>query len=231
MIGSCGRSRGTRRPGRVMKTVGECVCRVRLGLVAAARRDGAAETSIVGRHGLERVVGLREQRLVRGRGGVGAVGVELRQPVAVQVRLVADDHDPVERRDGCRRRPRRTARSRSDPASVERCRLRAEAASPSRGRCIPESFAAVTTFRRTVVSVVRDGGVARRPDLGDPDRVEAGEAREVHLRLRLHEARRADARPRSRRSARPGPPACAGAASASAAARPQTAGVLSYGTP
>jgi len=51
------------------------------------------------------VVGLREQRLVGGRDRVGPVGVELRQPEAIDVRLVADD-DPGQRGEGRRDRGR-----------------------------------------------------------------------------------------------------------------------------
>ena len=40
----------------------------------------------------ERVVRPGEEREVRGRSCVGSVGIELRQPEAVEVRLVADDH-------------------------------------------------------------------------------------------------------------------------------------------
>ena len=58
--------------------------------------------------------------------------------------------------------------------------------------CIPSSFAAAATLPRIVVSVFEIGRVARRPDLRDPNGPEARERREVHLRLRLHEARRAD---------------------------------------
>src|SRR2546421_6415558 len=70
--------------------------------VDAARRDGAAEHGDLRGHGLERVVRLREERLVGGRGHVASVQAELRQPVAVQVRLVADDvvaHVPERARD------------------------------------------------------------------------------------------------------------------------------------
>ena len=87
------------------------------GVVAAARRQRAADHVDVRRDVLQRVVGLREQREVRGRRGVRAVGAELRQPEQVQVRLVADDHvaDGGERARDRRRvggelRPRRRRR-------------------------------------------------------------------------------------------------------------------------
>ena len=60
--------------------------------VDAARRERAAPDADRRVDRLERVVGAREQRQVGGRGGVRAVGIELRQPEAVEVRLVADDH-------------------------------------------------------------------------------------------------------------------------------------------
>ena len=59
--------------------------------VDPARRQRAADDVDARRDGLERVVGAGEQRFVRDRGGVAAVEVELRQPEAVVVRLVADD--------------------------------------------------------------------------------------------------------------------------------------------
>ena len=78
---------------------------------------------------LERVVGLRQEREVGGRRGVRAVRRELRQPEAVQVRLVADD-DLVEARQQPRDRGRvlrelRPARSRRAGSSAgRRCRRR-----------------------------------------------------------------------------------------------------------
>ena len=62
------------------------------GLVTAARRQRSADHVARRRHRLDGVVRAREQRFVRGRGGVAAVERELRQPEAVVVRLVADDH-------------------------------------------------------------------------------------------------------------------------------------------
>ncbi len=52
-----------------MNVVGECVGRIPTGLVAAARGDRHADHVDLRRHGLQLVVRLREQRLVRGRGG------------------------------------------------------------------------------------------------------------------------------------------------------------------
>ena len=75
-----------------MKTVGEWVGRDAVRVVAAARRERAADHLHVRRDRLDRVVGPREQVLVRGRGDVAAAGAELRHPERVQVRLVADDH-------------------------------------------------------------------------------------------------------------------------------------------
>ncbi len=76
-------------------------CGVRI--VPAARRHRAADHVRLRRDGLHGVVGAREQRLVRGSGRIGAVGVELRQPEAVDVRLVPDDQ-AGERREPLRER-------------------------------------------------------------------------------------------------------------------------------
>ena len=58
---------------------------------AAGRRGAAPEADVVA-HGLHRVIGLGEEREVRRRGDVLARRPELRQPEAVEVRLVPDDH-------------------------------------------------------------------------------------------------------------------------------------------
>jgi len=61
------------------------------GPVDPARRDGAAddEDALVRR--LHRVIRAREQLDIGGRSGILAVRPELREPVAVQVRLVPHD--------------------------------------------------------------------------------------------------------------------------------------------
>ena len=60
-------------------------------LVAAAWRQRAPVHDGVCAHSLHRVVGVSEELLVRAGGDVLAVRPELRQPEAVDVRLVADD--------------------------------------------------------------------------------------------------------------------------------------------
>ena len=74
-----------------MNMVGECVGRSEPRLVLTVRGECAADHVHVVGDELERVVGAREQQLVRARREVGAVHPELRHPEEVQVRLVADD--------------------------------------------------------------------------------------------------------------------------------------------
>ena len=157
--------------------------------VDTARRQRTADHAHARRHRLQRVVGLGEQRQVGGRGRSGAVGGELRQPEAVQVRLVADDH-VAEARIGAgeigrergelrpilgreRRRPRARVEDRdvdTDVRELGRCRHVLQ--DPALGRA-----------RRQL---------ARLPDRGHPHGPEAGELEQRHLRLRLDEARAAN---------------------------------------
>ena len=64
----------------------------RSGPVDAPGRERAAPDARCRVDRLERVVRAGEEREIRRRGRIGAVRVELRQPEAVDVRLVADDH-------------------------------------------------------------------------------------------------------------------------------------------
>ena len=92
-----------------------------IGIVSAPRRECPSDDADVVGHGLEGVVRLGKQRQVVARGDVLAVRPELRQPEAVEVRLVADDEVAVlgnlARERGCvggelrpqRRRARRGA--------------------------------------------------------------------------------------------------------------------------
>ena len=57
-------------------------------------RDRAPDYEGARVDGLDRVVRTREQLLVRTRGHILAVAAELGQPVAIDVRLVADNHVP-----------------------------------------------------------------------------------------------------------------------------------------
>ena len=75
-----------------MKAVGECVGRMPPGRSPPRGESAPPSTCTRRASRLERVVAAREQVGVRERGGVAAAGVELRQPEAVEVRLVADDH-------------------------------------------------------------------------------------------------------------------------------------------
>ena len=77
-----------------MNCVGDWVWRDAVRVVRAARREGAADDLEVGVDVLQRVVGLGQQLLVGGRGGIASVRAELGQPEEVEVGLVADDHRP-----------------------------------------------------------------------------------------------------------------------------------------
>ena len=77
-----------------MNFVGECVGRDPAGAVAAARREGAPVDPYARRDRLQRVVRPGEQREVRSRRRARPVELELREPEAVQVRLVPDDDVP-----------------------------------------------------------------------------------------------------------------------------------------
>ena len=75
-----------------MKVVGEWVSRPVPGRSIPRGASAPPQTGMLRIGPLERVVDLDQQREVRRRGNVAALGVELRHPEAVQVRLVADDH-------------------------------------------------------------------------------------------------------------------------------------------
>ena len=156
--------------------------------VAAARRDRAAEHRHPRRRRLHRVVGQREQRLVGRRRSVAAVLVELRQPVAIEVRFVADDHDlqgghPLHDRGGVggelqlvllahRRRP---------AARVHHARQNGDVRELRGGGHVVEHG----------LVVIRERALAGNPDLGDPNAAKAREREQVHLGLRLGERDRA----------------------------------------
>ena len=150
------------------------------GLVDAARRERTSVDGGMGPHELQRVVGGREELLIRGRGDVLAARPELRQPEAIEVRLVADD-DVVQQRIALRdvRRERREVGAvlvgeRRD-ARTERVEREhdADAGELSRLHGIPERDLVEGTERLLTL----------RPRLRQPDRVEAGELRLVHLGL------------------------------------------------
>ena len=169
------------RPRSVMNAVGECVCRAALRLVLTARGECAADHVDVGRDRLERVVGLREQQLVRRRGEVTAAGAELRHPEQVQVRLVADDevldagHEPCDRRCVFRELAAgaRVERRRAPVARIDRDD-QAHAVELRRGRRVLQRDQLVAAQNR----------LARRPDRRHADRAEACNCGEVELRLR-----------------------------------------------
>ena len=103
-------------------------------LVDAARRERAAPDDRLRRRRLDGVVGRGEQREIGGGRRAGAVEVELRQPEAVQVRLVADDQ-VAEARVRLARSPRRTRRTPPAPrASAASCASRRGRRRRRRGR-------------------------------------------------------------------------------------------------
>src|SRR5215208_5276231 len=63
-----------------------------IGLVVAARREPDPDHTHSRVRGLDRVVRDRQELEKCGCGGIAAVRVELGEPEAIQVRLVADDH-------------------------------------------------------------------------------------------------------------------------------------------
>ena len=157
--------RGVGRPGRA-------------GIVAAARRERAADHDRPRRRRLDRVVGLREQAQVGGGGRVEPLLRELRHPETVQVRLVADDHvadrgnEPWDRGGVGREllpRGRVPGRGRR-PVRIDRD----DQADPvGRGR--------VGDPLERGQLVAGDGGLTGVPDRGDADRVESRLAGERHL--------------------------------------------------
>ena len=187
------RQRSAARPVRGAERLDER-CRRRgradsLGPVGATRRDCSAPDAQARVDRLERVVGLREEGEVGRRRRDRPVGRELRQPEAVQVRLVADD-DVVEARQGdgegggvlrelrlgdrIERRRRRAGRVDRDvdPDAREPC-----------GRLDVAEDLELAGRRR---------GEAGSPVGGDADRRHPREAQLGHLRLRGDEIRRAD---------------------------------------
>ena len=160
-----------------------------LGPVGAAGRERAAPDAQAGVDGLEGVVGAREQREVRRRGRVRSVRAELREPEAVQIRLVADD-DVVEAGQGGGER-RGVLRERALGGSVERCRRGAgridgdvdlDAGEARRGLDVPQD--AELAGRR--------GGESRPPVGRHPHGREACEPELGHLDLRADEVGGAD---------------------------------------
>ena len=193
-----------------MKTVGECVSRRdAAGCRCRAARRRRRSPSIVRRDRLQRVVRLREQRHVRGRGRVAAVGVELRQPEAVEVRLVADDEVAAGRVRRGRAR-RRSAAKLAWSSSRQRRRRAAEVVDRRRSTSMPSSFAAAGRRCGAVALLGRRGGASRRAPRVDviAHGVEAGEREQVELRLRRDERRRLTASSAAPTSIA-GPPACA----------------------
>ena len=190
--------------------------------VDAPGRERAAPDADRRVDGLERVVGAREQRQVCRCGRVGPVGIELRQPEAVEVRLVADDH-VVDRRqlqlqDGevARRTPRAppaSAGSTSSPAGRRRGRPERRRAERRRRRCggSPSS-----------------GSRRRRPGRAchcDVTRMEEKPARRNRVILRLggRRDRAPGRRPRRRRTTSSGRPPRAAGASARASGEEEQA--------
>ena len=135
-------------PRSVMKAVGRVGRPDAVPGLSLPRGETAPPiTSIVGRAAFTRVVGLREQRLVGGRGRVAAVVVELRQPEAVEVRLVADDHVASVGYAGATIEAAYAAKS-ALVGVGERRRLAAEVASPATSTWMPSSSAAVDDVPR-----------------------------------------------------------------------------------
>ena len=152
----------------------------RAGPVDAPRRQRAAPDPHVLVRLLRRVVGSDEQRVVGGRGRVSAVGVELRHPEPVEVRLVADDHVADrghlidDRRDVRRELPPRLARQRGRRGSglVDR----EEDAQP---------VGSSGDVAKDVELLGGGRGESRLPEAGDPDRAEARVAQLVERRSGL----------------------------------------------
>ena len=152
-------------------------------LVEAARRDGAADHGDLRGDRLQRVVGLREQRLIGGGGSVGASRLELGGPEPPEVGLVADDvvgdaeglelgrhGDGV----GDELLPRRGRERRSLPAARGD---RDEQADPAllRGGC--------RVLQREQIPAVKLHD-SRIPARRHANRGQAGEHGQIHLRLR-----------------------------------------------
>ena len=164
-----------------MNAVGECVSRPVFG---RSTPRGASAPPITRRQrpdGLDRVVGLREQRQVGGRGHVLAGRAELRQPEAVQVRLVADD----EVADG-REAPDDVGRPGDEVGAVGVSQRRHARAERIQRQDDPDPVEIRGSDR-----VLEAGGRRRverrlpaRPLRAQPQRVEPGELREVHPALR-----------------------------------------------
>ena len=153
-------------------------------VVAAVRRDRAADHVDRRVDRLQRVVALRQQPLVVARGDVDPLRAELRPPEAVEVRLVADD-EVVHVRAAPSRARRRRRRTRRGRGRERRC-LRAPLVDAEDDPDPVELRRVGRVLER--LELVRAGlGLARSPDRRLADHVEPGELREVHLRLRRDE--------------------------------------------
>ena len=150
----------------------------RSGPVDAARRHRAAVDEDVRIDRLHRVVGAREQVHVCRRGDVLAVRAELREPVAVEVRLVPDDVLA----DG---------REAPDEVGGELAELRPRRRRERRGAAADrhhrgndpdvEEHAGRSDRLQRLQLVGRDGREALGPVRGDADRVEAGRLGQLQL--------------------------------------------------
>jgi hypothetical protein len=159
--------------------------RVRLplspGIVLAARRKRTRDHVHVLVDGLQRIVGLGQHAVVRGRRGVVAAGVELGHPEEIQVRLVADDDVP-HLRDRARDR-RRVGGEAGTVLVTERCRAAELVDGDDRtDACTVRRLCGAS---ECVELRGRRRGERRRPDRAEDERLEAGTARELHLRLRV----------------------------------------------
>ena len=170
---------GKKRGRRVRRTD-------RVRVIAAARGDGAAENDDLRRDCLQRVVGAGEQRFVCRCSGIGSVRIELRQPVTVDVGLVADHEIPH-----LRQNPRQRRRIRRElllrllgqwRGPVAEVHDRHQDLHPVQPRGLHD------VAQNRLVGRARRR-LARRPDLRHPNSVEPRSHQQIHLRLRLGQRR------------------------------------------
>ena len=160
--------------------MGEIVSRPVLGRSTPRGAERAAPDADVRRRRLERVVAASQEAQVRRRGCTAPGQVELRQPEAVQVRLVADDHVAEGRvvahdRGRVARELLALGRASAGSCASRRCRPRrrpGRRAGPPRGRRSRAPSPRAGSARR-----------ARRPEARHPDGLETGETEQPHLEL------------------------------------------------
>ena len=156
----------------------------RVGPVDATRRDGDTDHGHLWVGGVDRVVGLGQQRLVRGGRDVGPVRPELWHPEAVQVGLVADD-DVRDR--GVLAHERRGISGEVGLVLIGE-RRRDEACVVDRDVDLnPGQLCGAGQVGEDPLLVRRQSLEAGRPDLADADGADASQSQEVELGLRRRE--------------------------------------------